>query len=47
MGLTYEVRGHNNIDRNKGGVVIINHQSGIDLVGMKSELLRTDIIHLL
>lgn len=34
MGLTYEVRGHNNIDRNKGGVVLINHQSGIDLVGI-------------
>ncbi|XP_037048093.1 1-acyl-sn-glycerol-3-phosphate acyltransferase alpha [Bradysia coprophila] len=32
MGLTYEVRGHDNIDRNKGGVVLINHQSGIDLV---------------
>lgn len=32
MGLTFEVRGHENIDRNKGGVVLINHQSGIDLV---------------
>lgn len=33
MGLTYEVRGNDNIDRKKGGVVLINHQSGIDLVG--------------
>lgn len=33
MGLTYEVRGHENIDPKKGGVVLINHQSGIDLAG--------------
>lgn len=37
MGLTFEVRGHDNIDRNKGGVVLINHQSGIDLVGTKKK----------
>lgn len=37
MGLTFEVRGHDNIDRNKGGVVLINHQSGIDLVGTKEK----------
>ncbi|KAG4079390.1 hypothetical protein HA402_008082 [Bradysia odoriphaga] len=31
MGLTYEVRGEQHINREKGGVIVINHQSGIDL----------------
>lgn len=33
MGLTYEVRGEQHINRKKGGVIVINHQSGIDLAG--------------
>lgn len=33
MGLTYEVRGQEHINREKGGVIVINHQSGIDLAG--------------
>lgn len=33
MGLTYEVRGQKHINREKGGAIVINHQSGIDLAG--------------
>ncbi len=33
MGVTYEVRGQEHINREKGGVITINHQSGIDLAG--------------
>lgn len=33
LGVTFEVRGLENINRKKGAVVLINHQSGIDLMG--------------
>ncbi|XP_077298094.1 1-acyl-sn-glycerol-3-phosphate acyltransferase alpha-like [Arctopsyche grandis] len=32
MGLTWEVRGAENIDNSKGSVVIMNHQSSLDLI---------------
>lgn len=32
LGVSFEVRGLENIERSKGAVVIINHQSAIDLV---------------
>lgn len=33
LGFTYELRGKENINTDKGGVVVINHQSGVDLAG--------------
>lgn len=34
LGLEYEVRGLENIDRNEGGVMVVApHQSGLDLAG--------------
>lgn len=33
LGVTYEVRGLENINKSHGGVVLMNHQSGIDLAG--------------
>jgi len=32
MGLSYEIRGHENIVKNSGCVVVINHQSLLDLL---------------
>lgn len=32
LGVTYEFRGLENIDTKKGGVTILNHQSGLDLI---------------
>lgn len=32
LGITYEFRGLENIDTKKGGVTILNHQSGLDLI---------------
>jgi lysophosphatidate acyltransferase len=34
IGASFEVRGLENVKRDKGGVVLINHQSAIDLMGM-------------
>lgn len=31
LGVTFELRGLENIDKNKGGVVIVNHQSALDM----------------
>lgn len=33
FGNSFEVRGAENINRNKGGLVLINHQSIIDISG--------------
>lgn len=33
LGVKFEVQGLENINRDKGGVVLINHQSAIDLMG--------------
>lgn len=33
IGISFEVQGLENINRDKGGVVLINHQSGLDLIG--------------
>lgn len=33
MGLTYEIRGIENINVKRGGIVVINHQSIIDVGG--------------
>lgn len=33
LGASFEVRGIENISKSKGGVVLINHQSCIDLAG--------------
>lgn len=33
LGVSYEIRGIENIRKNHGAVVVINHQSGIDLAG--------------
>lgn len=33
LGITFEIQGIENIDRSKGSVVLINHQSAIDLIG--------------
>jgi lysophosphatidate acyltransferase len=35
IGVSFEVQGIENINRDKGGVVLINHQSGLDLIGKK------------
>uniref|UniRef100_U5ETZ2 1-acyl-sn-glycerol-3-phosphate acyltransferase n=1 Tax=Corethrella appendiculata TaxID=1370023 RepID=U5ETZ2_9DIPT len=32
LGLTYELRGLENVDRQKGGIILLNHQSALDLV---------------
>jgi len=32
LGIDFELRGLENIDRSKGGVVLINHQSALDLI---------------
>lgn len=39
IGVEYEIRGKENINVNNGGVVLLNHQSAIDIV-MLSRLLR-------
>jgi lysophosphatidate acyltransferase len=33
LGVAFEVQGLENINHDKGGVVLINHQSAIDLMG--------------
>lgn len=33
IGISFEVQGVENIKRDKGGVVLINHQTAIDLIG--------------
>lgn len=33
LGVSFEVQGIENVNRDKGGVVLINHQSAIDLMG--------------
>lgn len=33
LGVSFEVQGLENINRDIGGVVVINHQSAIDLIG--------------
>lgn len=33
IGVSYELQGLENINRDHGGVVLINHQSAIDLIG--------------
>lgn len=34
LGLRYKVRGLENVDNTRGAVVLINHQSGLDLYGI-------------
>lgn len=34
LGVSYEIRGTENIRKESGGVVLINHQSFIDLAGI-------------
>lgn len=38
LGVSYEVRGIENIQHERGGVVLVNHQSGIDLAGKQKFL---------
>lgn len=33
LGVEFELQGIENIDREKGGIVLINHQSALDLIG--------------
>lgn len=33
IGLTFEIQGIENINREEGSVVLINHQSAVDLIG--------------
>lgn len=33
IGASFEIQGLENVNRKSGGVVLINHQSGIDLIG--------------
>lgn len=40
LGVTYEMRGIENIQRDRGAVVLINHQSAIDLAGTNALSLR-------
>lgn len=40
LGVTYEVRGIENIQRDHGGVVLMNHQSAIDLTGKHINCVR-------
>lgn len=42
LGITYEIRGLENIDTKRGGVTILNHQSGLDLI-CKNLLINFDI----
>uniref|UniRef100_A0A336LPN0 1-acylglycerol-3-phosphate O-acyltransferase n=1 Tax=Culicoides sonorensis TaxID=179676 RepID=A0A336LPN0_CULSO len=32
LGITFEVRGLENIDKERGGVVVVNHQSALDII---------------
>lgn len=34
LGVSLEIQGLENINKDQGGVVMINHQSAIDLIGM-------------
>lgn len=34
LGVTYEIRGLENINKKKGGVTVLNHQSALDLICM-------------
>lgn len=33
LGASFEIQGLENIKRDSGGIVLINHQSAIDLIG--------------
>lgn len=33
LGVEFELRGLENLDKQKGAVVLINHQSALDLIG--------------
>lgn len=43
LGITFEVQGLENVQKEKGGVVLMNHQSGIDLISkiLKNYFLNT------
>lgn len=47
LGVTYEVRGLENIQPNHGAVVVINHQSAIDLTGKHKSICKLILIVLL
>ena len=34
--MNYELQGEENIKRENGGIVLINHQSALDLIGRKN-----------
>lgn len=46
LGVTYEVRGLENIQKNHGTVVVINHQSAIDLTGKHKSVHKLNLIRL-
>lgn len=33
LGVKFELEGLEHVDKNKGGIVIINHQTALDLIG--------------
>lgn len=39
IGVYFDVQGIENINKDKGGVILINHQSGIDLIGKFTKFL--------
>lgn len=32
LGVTHEIEGLENVDQKKGGVIVINHQCGLDFI---------------
>lgn len=40
VGVSFELQGLENIKKDHGGVVLINHQSGIDLIGKLSKIIN-------
>lgn len=40
LGVKFEIRGHENIVKDTGCIVLINHQSSFDLCGKPAALIR-------
>lgn len=43
MGFNFIIRGHENIVKDTGAIVIINHQSAVDLMGMYGKMWKKNI----
>lgn len=41
LGASFTVRGKENINRNHGGIVLMNHQSALDLIGTPTKIEST------